>query len=68
VRLAQEAKLDGLPAVIGCPDCADGGAESLTVIGTGGTKTISFDHGAAIKEAQPLLDRVRALRTRLMPK
>jgi hypothetical protein len=67
-RLAQEAKLDGLPAVIGCPDCADGGAESLTIVRAGGTKTVSFDHGAAVKEALPLLDRVRALRMRLMPK
>ena len=67
-RLAQETKLDGLPAMIGCPDCADGGAESLTIVGSGGTKTVSFNHGTAIKEAQPLLDRVRALRTRLIPK
>jgi hypothetical protein len=66
--LAAAAKIDGLPATIGCPDCADGGAESLTIVTEGGTKTITFHHGAAIKEAQPLLDRVRALRTRMMPK
>lgn len=66
--LAAAAKIDGLPGTIGCPDCADGGAESLTIVSTGATKTISFEHGAAIKEAQPLLDRVRALRSRLMPK
>jgi hypothetical protein len=29
-RLAAAAKIDALPDVIGCPDCADGGAESLT--------------------------------------
>jgi len=67
-RLAENTKLDGLPPVIGCPDCADGGAESLTIEGAGGTKTISFEHGATIGEAQPLLDRVRALRTSLLPK
>lgn len=67
-RLAEAAKLDDLPAVIGCPDCADGGAESLSVVGAGGTKTITFEHGAAIAEAQPLLERVRALRTMLTPK
>ena len=65
---AQAAKIDGLPETIGCPDCADGGAESLTIVGAKGTKTIKFDHGAAIAEAQPLLDRVRALRTRMLPK
>lgn len=65
---AAQAKIDGLPDTIGCPDCADGGAESLTIAGAKGTKTITFDHGAAIAEAQPLLDRVRALRTRMTPK
>jgi hypothetical protein len=67
-RLAEDTKLDGLPDVIGCPDCADGGAESLTIVGPKGSKSISFDHGAAIAQAQPLLDRVRALRAKMMPK
>ena len=65
---AAAAKIDALPERIGCPDCADGGAESLTIVGAKGEKTITFDHGAAIAEAQPLLDRVRALRTRMLPK
>ncbi len=65
---AAAAKIDALPERIGCPDCADGGAESLTIEGPGRAKTITFDHGAAIAEAQPLLDRVRALRTRMLPK
>jgi hypothetical protein len=41
---------------------------SLTIVGAKGSKTITFDHGAAIAEAQPLIDRVRALRARMMPK
>ncbi|MFM9865411.1 MAG: hypothetical protein ACKVRO_17610 [Micropepsaceae bacterium] len=65
---AAAAKIDGLPERIGCPDCADGGAESLTIVGPKGTKTITFDHGATVAEAQPLIERVRALRTRMMPK
>ena len=67
-RLAATTTFEGLPAVIGCPDCADGGAESLTIVGAGGTQTISFDHGAMIAQAKPLLDRVRALRATMMPK
>jgi hypothetical protein len=63
-RLAAEIDLRALPDVIGCPDCADGGAESLTI---GAGRTITFDHGAPIAEAQPLLDRVRELRARLTP-
>lgn len=65
--LAAATKIDALPDTIGCPDCADGGAESLSIVGPGRNKTITFDHGAAIKEAQPLLDRVRALRQKLTP-
>jgi hypothetical protein len=65
---AEAAKIDALPERIGCPDCADGGAESLTIVSAKGEKTITFDHGAAIAEAQPLLDRVRALRARMLPK
>jgi hypothetical protein len=65
-RLAANADLSDLPPVIGCPDCADGGAESLTIVGAD-QRSISFDHGAAIVQAQPLLDRVRALRERLTP-
>lgn len=64
-RLASAAKIDALPDVIGCPDCADGGAESLTIVSPRGSRTITFDHGATIQEAQPLLDRVRALRAQL---
>ena len=67
-RLAAAAKFDGLPPVIGCPDCADGGAESLTVTGGPASKTVSFEHGATVEQVQPLLDRVRTLRAKLMPK
>lgn len=66
-RLAATTDLSGLPAVIGCPDCADGGAESLTITGSGQPQNISFEHGATIEQAAPLLQRVRALRARLMP-
>ena len=66
-RLAAATKLDGLPPVIGCPDCADGGAESLTITNASGSKTVSFGYGTAIKQAQPLLDRLRALRTKMTP-
>ena len=66
-QLAATTNLNGLPPVIGCPDCADGGAESLSIAGDGETRSIAFEHGATIAQAQPLLDRVRALRTRMIP-
>ena len=65
-RLAANTSLTGLPDTIGCPDCADGGAESLTISGAQ-ERTITFEHGATIAQAQPLLERVRAMRTRLTP-
>jgi hypothetical protein len=65
--LAANARIVGLPATIGCPDCADGGAESLTIAGAS-ERTITFEHGARIENAQPLLERVRALRERLTPR
>ena len=64
---ASAAAFDSLPERIGCPDCADGGAESLTMVGPGRNKTVEFDHGASLAGVQPLLDRVRAIRLRLKP-
>lgn len=66
-RLAANTNLSDLPPVIGCPDCADGGAESLTIEGSSQPQTVSFEHNASIAQAAPLLERVRALRTRLTP-
>lgn len=66
-RLAAAADFDALPDVVGCPDCADGGAEGLTVEGANGAQSVSFEFGAPLAPAQPLLDRVRALRERLTP-
>lgn len=64
---AAASKFAELPETIGCPDCADGGAESLAVTGPGSGKKVTFDHGADISELQPLLSRVREIRTRLTP-
>ena len=66
-HLAVNTDLTGLPPVIGCPDCADGGAESLTIERGGRPQSISFEFNASVPQAAPLLERVRALRTRLTP-
>jgi hypothetical protein len=66
-RLAARADLEALPDVVGCPDCADGGAEGLVVESAGETESVSFEHGASLAPAQPLLNRVRALRAQLTP-
>lgn len=64
--LAANTDLSGLPPVIGCPDCADGGAESLTIVGDQ-SQSISFEHGSNVEPAAQLLGRIRALRARLTP-
>jgi hypothetical protein len=66
-RLAARVDFDALPETVGCPDCADGGAESLTVEGPSGAESVTLEFRATIPQAQPLLDRVQALRTRLTP-
>lgn len=66
-RLAAQADFEALPDVVGCPDCADGGAERLTVEGAGGAESVSIEFRADVDELQPLLDRVREIRERLSP-
>lgn len=66
-RLAANVDFDALPDTVGCPDCADGGAESLTVEGPGGAESVALEFRATIPQAQPLLERVRVLRERLTP-
>ena len=65
--LAAAADFDALPDVVGCPDCADGGAEGLTVEDAEGAESVSLEFRANVREVQPLLTRVRAIRDRLMP-
>ena len=57
-------KLEALPDTIGCPDCADGGAESLQVNGSDWQEKITFEYNKPVDGVQSLLDRVRALRQR----
>jgi hypothetical protein len=66
-RLAAATDLTTVPDVVGCPDCADGGAEGLTIESAGGAESVSLEFRADLPAAQPLLNRVRALRDRLMP-
>lgn len=66
-RLAAQADLDALPDVVGCPDCADGGAEGLTIEGPDGAESVSLEFRAEIPQAQALLDRVREIRAALTP-
>jgi hypothetical protein len=66
---AASTRFEGVGPVIGCPDCADGGAESLSVTADGETRTVTFEYAARVAELEPLLGQMRSLlaRTRPMP-
>ncbi len=59
--------LQALPDVLGCPDCADGGAEWIDVELGSTQKRVTFEFGAAIPSIQPLLDLARARRVEILP-
>lgn len=48
--------------VIGCPDCADGGAEWIKVESAEGSKQITFEYGDSLDTIQPLIEQLRLLR------
>ena len=54
-----------LDSVIGCPDCADGGAEWIEVGYFGKTKKITIEYGADLKGLSLFLDQIRHFRRRL---
>lgn len=56
--------LFALDDVIGCPDCADGGAEWIEVTNNEGVRKVTFEYNAEIPQIRPLLDKVRVIRKR----
>lgn len=54
-----------LDSVIGCPDCADGGAEWLEVEYFGKVKKVTIEYGAELKGLESFLEQVRTIRERL---
>ncbi|CAF1247559.1 unnamed protein product [Rotaria sp. Silwood1] len=53
---------EALGSTIGCPDCADGGAEWIQVNWTEGSKRITFENGRAIKGIEGLIEKLRQMR------
>jgi hypothetical protein len=62
---AARARFDGLPPVVGCPDCADGGAEMLTVMVANEQRDVTFEYNARLDALEPLLGQMRSLVERL---
>ncbi|RZL44690.1 MAG: hypothetical protein EOP00_19295 [Pedobacter sp.] len=55
-------KFDKLDERIGCPDCADGGAEWVEVVRDGKKKRVTFEYGDAPKELAEAVAKFRELK------
>lgn len=51
-----------LDTVIGCPDCADGGAEWIEIEQEGTVRRVTFEYGDELPEIKELLNTVRQIR------
>ncbi|CAF1493442.1 unnamed protein product [Rotaria sordida] len=51
-----------LDNTIGCPDCADGGAEWIQVDWLDGTKHVTFDYGRTVDGIEDLIKKLRQMR------
>jgi hypothetical protein len=56
-----------LDSVIGCPDCADGGAEWIEITHGATTKRVTFEYGKTIPAIQHIQDAMRLLRGNYKP-
>src|SRR5262245_60665508 len=43
VDAVDRRRIEAVPLTVGCPDCADGGAESLEVVGSDWQRRVTFD-------------------------
>ena len=55
-------KFNSLQDVIGCPDCADGGAEWIEINNGKSTKKVTFEYGDTISEIDDLILELRKIR------
>lgn len=61
-NLLNSEKIAALPEVIGCPDCADGGAEWIAVNADGKNYKITFEYGKPPKELAAAVAKLKVLR------
>jgi hypothetical protein len=55
-----------LPETIGCPDCADGGAEYIEIKQNSATKRITFEFSQHVPELGNLLTQLRNMKLRIL--
>jgi hypothetical protein len=62
IGLVDLKTFQALGASIGCPDCADGGAEWIQIDGTDGNKRVTFENGRTVKGIEALIEKLRQVR------
>jgi hypothetical protein len=63
VAALDATRLRALPGRIGCPDCADGGAETLTVEFTDGpSSSVTFEYGQDVTGIEAVQAQIRNIR------
>lgn len=60
-KLIDIEKIAALPEVIGCPDCADGGAEWVAINADGKDYKVTFEYGKAPTELAAAVARLKIL-------
>ncbi|RZL50197.1 MAG: hypothetical protein EOO93_23745 [Pedobacter sp.] len=60
--LLNASQIANLPELIGCPDCADGGAEWISVTADGKTHKITYDYGKPPKELEAAAAKLKVLK------
>lgn len=62
LQLIDQEKLNALPNIIGCPDCADGGAEWVSIQTEDGLqKKVTFEYTKTPATIAPMVDRLRVI-------
>ena len=56
------SKIAGLPEVVGCPDCADGGAEWIAINADGKQYKVTYEYGKAPKELETAVAKLKVLK------
>jgi hypothetical protein len=62
IKLINLKAFKALNEQIGCPDCADGGAEWIQINWSNNNKRVTFENGKALEGFEGLVDQLRKLR------
>ena len=65
--LVDQEAISALPEIIGCPDCADGGAEWIQIQSPGFVKKVTFEYRQPPAQIEELVTKLRETREDLNP-